>query len=184
MTIGIAGTLGAGKGTVVEYFVQTKGFVHYSVREFLWQEVDRRSLPRVRENLGLVANDWRAQHGSSYIVEQLYERAQMEPNRSVIIESLHTVGEAEFLKSKGAIIFGVDADIALRYERIVKRSTETDYVSYKKFVEDNNREIADTDPARHNIRKVIDIADYKIMNDGTVEELHAQIDEVLKQITK
>ena len=30
--IGITGTLGAGKGTIVDYLVKQKGFVHYSVR--------------------------------------------------------------------------------------------------------------------------------------------------------
>ena len=33
--IGITGTLGAGKGTIVEYLVGKKGFKHYSVRELL-----------------------------------------------------------------------------------------------------------------------------------------------------
>lgn len=38
--IGITGTLGAGKGTVVEY-LKTKGFKHFSVREFLTQEIKK-----------------------------------------------------------------------------------------------------------------------------------------------
>ena len=29
ITIGITGTLGAGKGTIVDYLVKEKGFVHY-----------------------------------------------------------------------------------------------------------------------------------------------------------
>lgn len=33
--IGITGTLGAGKGTIVEYLKDKKGFAHFSVREFL-----------------------------------------------------------------------------------------------------------------------------------------------------
>ena len=33
--IGITGTLGAGKGTIVDYLVQKKGYVHYSVRSFI-----------------------------------------------------------------------------------------------------------------------------------------------------
>jgi len=39
--IGITGTLGAGKGTVVEY-LQEKGFRHYSARGFITKEVEKR----------------------------------------------------------------------------------------------------------------------------------------------
>ena len=42
--IGITGTLGAGKGTIVDYLVQKKGYLHYSVRAFLSEEVKRRGL--------------------------------------------------------------------------------------------------------------------------------------------
>ena len=38
ITIGITGTLGAGKGTIVEYLQKEKGFSHYSVRAFLTDE--------------------------------------------------------------------------------------------------------------------------------------------------
>ena len=33
-----------------------------------------------------------------------------------------------------------------------------------------------------NIKKVMEMADYTITNNGTLEELHAQIDDVLKKI--
>ena len=35
ITIGITGTLGAGKGTIVDYLIEKRGFVHYSVRAFI-----------------------------------------------------------------------------------------------------------------------------------------------------
>ena len=180
MLIGIAGTLGAGKGTVVEY-LKEKGFAHYSVREFLWQEVDRRGLKRVRDNLSIVANDLRAQGGAEHIIKEIYKQASQE-SQSAIIESLHTMGEANFLRENQAIIFGVTADIKVRYERIKLRGTETDDLSFEKFVEDNNREIASDDPSQHNIQAVIDSADYKITNNGTLEDLHAQIDVILQKL--
>ncbi|MEJ0053578.1 MAG: AAA family ATPase [bacterium] len=183
MILGIAGTLGAGKGTVVEYLVEEQGFTHFSVRNFLWEEVDRRGLPRVRDNLSIVANDLRAKHGAGYITGELLKRAQSY-GADVIIESLHTLGEANFLREHGAIILGVDADVRARYERIRKRGTETDQVSFEKFVEDNEREIASNDPAKHNIRAVIDSADFTITNDGTLEELHKQIDRILSEVSR
>jgi len=35
LIIGITGTLGAGKGTIVEYLVKNKNFKHYSVSGYL-----------------------------------------------------------------------------------------------------------------------------------------------------
>ena len=39
IVIGITGTIGAGKGTIVEYLVEKKGFLHFSVREFLLKKI-------------------------------------------------------------------------------------------------------------------------------------------------
>ena len=75
ITIGITGTLGAGKGTIVDYLVQQRGFVHYSVRAFITEEIKRRGLEVNRDTMTLVGNDLRAQHSPSWIVEQLYEKA-------------------------------------------------------------------------------------------------------------
>ena len=43
--IGITGTLGAGKGTIVDYLVKEEGFDHYSVRGFLLEEMKKMGMP-------------------------------------------------------------------------------------------------------------------------------------------
>ena len=54
LIIGITGTLGAGKGTVVEYLVEKQGFDHYSVRSFLLKEINRRGMPENRDSICLL----------------------------------------------------------------------------------------------------------------------------------
>ena len=76
ITIGITGTLGAGKGTIVDYLVKNRGFVHYSVRAFLTEEIKRRGLEVNRDTMAMVGNDLRAKHTPSYIVEELYKHIQ------------------------------------------------------------------------------------------------------------
>ena len=43
MIIGITGTDGSGKGTVVDYLVEQKGFKHYSARAIFEEEIARQA---------------------------------------------------------------------------------------------------------------------------------------------
>lgn len=178
----ITGTLGAGKGTIVDYLVQKKGFQHLSVRAFLIQEIEKRGMIVNRDNMVIVANDLRAKHNPSYIIEQLYEQAKVSKKNS-IIESLRAVGEVEALKEKENFVFlAIDADPKIRYERAVLRWSETDHVSYEEFVSNEQREMTNTDPTKQNLSKCMQLADYTLTNNWTLEELHKQIEEVTTKL--
>lgn len=180
MIIGLTGSFGAGKGAVVDYLVQ-KGFRHYSVREFLTEEIGRRGLPVNRDSMIVVANDLRGEHGSAYLIELMYARAE-ENGGDAVIESLRAVAEIEKIKELGGMVIGVDADSKIRYDRAVKRGSETDNVTYEKFLEQEKAESNPDDPTKQNIFGALKRADFILTNNGTFEELHAQIDEVLGKI--
>ncbi len=178
--IGITGTLGAGKGAVVEYLVREKGFAHYSVREFINDEVRRRGLPVNRDSQTCVGTALRREHSPSYIVEQLYRRAEI-VGGNAIIESVRALGEVDFLKARGDfLLLAVDADPSIRYERIASRGSEKDAVSFEKFLADEGREMSSLDPDEQNISACLARADYTLRNDGTLEELYAQVDNALE----
>jgi dephospho-CoA kinase len=182
MLIGVTGTNGSGKGTVVEYLVMKKGFSHYSARMFLVEEVLRRRLHQDRNSMREVANALRKEHGPSYLMERLFEMAKDEPK--AVLESVRTIGEAEFLKSKGVLLFAVDADRKVRHERIVARGAENDNLTYEEFCDQEDQEMASPDPWDMNVFGVMQISDALIKNDGTVEDLHHQIDEALVNAQK
>lgn len=179
MIIGITGTLGAGKGTVVEYLVKKKNFKHFSARDFWNEEIARRGLPSNRDTMTAVANDLRAQHGSDYFARTALARAKGE-GVNAVIESIRSIGEGEYLKSHGAVLWAVDADIRTRYDRIVSRASETDKVSFEKFAADEQREFANEDPTKQNLSGVMAISDKVFRNDGNKEGLFAQIEEALE----
>ena len=179
--IGITGTLGAGKGTVVEHLVREKGFAHYSVREFLTNELERRGTPVTRDALSSLGDELRLHYSPSYIIEQLYRKAE-ETGQNAVIESIHNLGEVEFLRSKGALLFAVDADQRVRYERIKLRGSVTDAVSFEKFLADEGREMSATELHKQNIAACIALADYTIHNDATQDDLYVQMGQALKSV--
>jgi len=182
MIIGITGTDGAGKGVVVEYLTTTKGFTHYSARALIVEKIKRRGLPVNRDNMRLVANDLRREQGNDYLVKTYLARANQENVKNAVIESLRATAEAETLHSAGGILLAVDADQRMRYERIKARASETDLISFEKFCKQEAIEMNDPDPNGMQKAAVMEMADYKVENNGTLEELYAQIDDVLRQI--
>lgn len=182
MRIGITGTMGAGKGAIVEYLKQ-KNFKHYSVRAFITEEIERRGLPVNRDTMTEVGNDLRHTHGPAYIVESLARLAEREGGDS-IIESIRTVGEVDALKKQGGLLIAIDANSRMRYERITARGSATDHVTFEKFIADEERESVSEDPAKQNLKKVAALADVRILNEGTLEELYRQVDGVLAKVMR
>jgi dephospho-CoA kinase len=180
--IGITGTLGAGKGTIVEYLVEKKGFGHFSVRSYLLEKIRALGLPENRDSMYNLANELRSIHGPSYVTDQLYEEAARS-GRNCIIESIRTPGEIESLRRKGNFyLFAVNADPMIRYERIRIRQSETDQLPFSSFLENEEREMDTTDPNRQNLSKCIASADFLFENNGSKEELILQVEKVLEII--
>lgn len=178
--IGITGTLGAGKGTVVEYLKEKYGFVHFSVRDFLKEEVQRRGMEPNRDSFTQVANELRASHSPSYVTDCLYERAAAQ-GRDAVIESIRTPGEIDSLQAKGNFqLWAVDADPEIRYRRAVLRNSETDHVSYETFLANERREMSSSDPNKQNLSACISRADAVFQNNGDFEELYHAVDRVMQ----
>jgi dephospho-CoA kinase len=181
--IGITGTLGAGKGTIVEYLVKNHGFKHYSVRDYIGKEIKKRGKEINRDTLVEVANDLRAHNSPSFITDELYKIA-VSKGENAVIESIRTPGEIESLRrSKNFVLLAVDAPVEIRYQRIILRQSETDRVSSETFIQNEKREMTSTDPNKQNLSKCILEADYLLNNGGNKEALYEQLEEILNKLS-
>lgn len=184
MIIGIAGTIGAGKGTVVQY-LKEKGFTHYSSSKVLGELVEKEGDPKTREFLGSMATHLQHEYPGGVVEKIYHDKYEVETPEHAVFEAIHRQSEANFLKSVGGIIIGIDADLETRYERTVLRNEgikdQQTFEDFKKqsAIEDEG---GDDEKRDNNIRAVIDSADYVIMNFASIDELHNQTDEVLKKI--
>jgi dephospho-CoA kinase len=181
--IGITGTLGAGKGTIVEYLMHKYQFAHFSVRNYLTDILKQKNTPVNRDTMTELANGLRKEHHSpSFIIEELYRLAVLS-NQNCIIESIRTVGEVQKLREIGNFfLLAIDADKKIRYERIHQRNSETDTIDFDTFVANENREMENSDEHKQNIKGCIELADYVLTNNGGLPELHDQIDHIIKKI--
>lgn len=183
MIIGITGTDGAGKGTAVEYLVREKGFAHYSSRDFIVAEIDRQGLESTRNQMRLTANQMRAEYGHEVVVKKAYERAAAEGKDKVVIESLRAVAEAKYLKQQGGILLAVDADPVVRFKRVEARRSASDHVTFEEFLAHEELEKNDPDPSGMQKAAVIEMADYTIMNDGSIEEVEEKVAAFLRAVS-
>lgn len=182
MIVGITGTDGGGKGTVVEYLVKEKDFIHCSARDLWIDEINKRGLEVSRANMRIVANNMREIHGDNFLITEYKRRTNFDPSKNYVIESIRAMAEVETLKEENGVLWGVDADQHLRFERIQKRASESDKISFEEFAKQETLEMNDPNPHGMQKAKVIAAVDTLFTNNGTQEELFAQVEEALQPL--
>ena len=177
--IGITGTIGAGKGAIVDYLVNKKDFKHFSVRTFLTEEIERRGMSVNRDSFHLIGDEFRQKYSPGFLVEHFLEEAEKHKTPA-IIESIRSVGEVNVFKKKPrTFLVAVDAPVKVRYERILKRKSATDFVSFEKFVEQEQSESVSDEPWAMNLPRCILRADFRIENNGSIKDLHDAVDKMI-----
>lgn len=180
MVIGITGTIGSGKDTLMELLKTEYGFKHFSVRNYLIEKLEEEGEEVNRLTMSMLANKLREENHPAYLAEELFKRAQQEGGHSVI-ESIRTPGEVEFLKKHSDfILFAVDADPNLRYERVQERKSVTDRIDFNTFMSEEQKEMQNEEPHMQNLATCIRISDYKFRNNSTIEMFYKRITKVIE----
>lgn len=181
MVIGITGTIGSGKDTLMELLKRDYNFKHYSVREYLIQKLEENGDEVNRLTMSIMANKLREENHTAFLAEELFNMAT-EQGGNAVIESIRTPGEVEFLKNHSEfVLFAVDADPNLRYERVQERKSVTDRIDFNTFMSEEQKEMQNDEPHMQNLAMCIRVSDYKFRNNSTVEMFYKKISKVLEE---
>jgi dCMP deaminase len=179
MIIALTGTNGAGKTTVCEH-LKRLGFAYYSLSDEIRAELARRGQPATRENLIEMGNRLRREGGPAILAERV--KAKLELGCNYVVDSVRNPAEVEALRRLPDFhLLHVDAPIALRYERARARRDARVPATLEEFVEQEEREMQSADPASQQLRACYELADERLVNAGTKEELLARLDELVRR---
>jgi len=180
MIIGIVGSIASGKDTVADY-LSTKGFFAISQSDILREIMKKDGLDISVPNMTNYGNKLREEKGYGILARLAYEKIK---GQDAVVTSIRQVGEIEFFKTKKDFhLIRVDAPIEIRLKRLLDRKRAGDIKNLRELKEIEAKQ-ADGKGGGMNMNACYALADYKIINDGSLEHLHKEIDNVIARIKK
>ncbi len=180
MILGVSGLNGSGKGEVVR-FLEARSFYALSLSDVIRAALREKGLDETRERMIETGNAIRAAMGPGGLAIKL--SAQLVPDRNYVIDSIRHPAEVEVLRARTSRfkLLWVNADEAVRLERLRARGRGGDPTTLERLRELEGRELASSDPAAQQLLAVRDLADFTIENDASLEQLHGRLRELLEQ---
>lgn len=175
--LGIAGEIASGKGTTAQYLVKNHNASTHRFSTALRDLAKRMYLEESRENLQKLSTIFRENFDDNILSMVIYKDVENDNNQVIAIDGVRRMADIEFLKKipEFKLVY-LDASMENRYQRITKRGENVDDNSktFEEFKKDHERE------AELQIKDLKNQADFVIDNNGTLEELYAQIDSIIQ----
>lgn len=171
----VTGMPGCGKEEFVKVALQ-EGLPVIRMGDVVREEARRRGIFLTDEGVGGMAKEERRIHGPDIWALRTLERIKSE---RVVIDGVRSLAEVEAFRKAFAdclIIVAVHASPRTRYARIASRRRRDDIATEEEFRVRDEREL------RWGLGQVIALADYMIVNEGSLEEFHRKAREVLKRV--
>ncbi len=174
--IGVAGEIASGKDTVGKYIAEKYDALPLRFSQLLRDILDRMGLEQNRENMAKLSLHLRKGFGEDILSKGILAEADKSEKELVVIDGVRRLPDMIQLEMNERFYFVyVEATPETRYERLTKRRQNADDESKTpaQFEKDSLLE------AESQIRDLKDRADYVINNDGTLEELLKQVDDMV-----
>lgn len=178
LILGFVGPLCSGKEVSKKYLEEKYGATSYRFSMMLRDILNRIYVPISRENMQNLSLDLRNRFGSETLAKVIAEDAKNDQNEIIVIDGVRRLDDIAHLKDlPGFFLVSIDADEEIRYKRMLLRNeNEGDSEkTFADFVADSQRE------AELEIPTVMAQAKHRIDNNGTLEDLYKQIDNIVEE---
>lgn len=179
--LAIVGMSGAGKSVIVDYLTE-HGVPKVYFGGMILKEMTKRGIEITPDNERAFREGIRATEGKDWVVHQAIAETKdliTAGQKRIVLDGVYSWTEYKILKHEfpgdQLTFIAVITPKNLRYDRVARRPERP--FDAKAIRERDHSEI-------ENLEKggPIVAADYFLMNDGTIEDLYAKLDQVLKEI--
>ena len=172
--IALVGLAGSGKSSAVEYLTE-KGFPKIYFGGVIYKAMDEAGIEKTWDNRQQFRQEIRRREGKDFVIKRVIKNIHDLINagqNKIVLDGLYTWSEYKFLKHEfpgQVVVIAIVTPKYLRYQRMAKRierPMQPHEVDQRDWSEIENLEKGGP----------IAIADYFIINDGSLEQLHQKID--------
>jgi len=181
MIIGLTGGMVCGKRTIAK-ILEEKGFdILTFSSDVLDEELRKRNIPITRKAQQDLGNEIRAKEGGGGLAKRLI--LKMDSGKNYVLDGIRNPGEVnELRKQKDFVLIAIDSPQKQRFERIIARGMERDPKTWGEFLIADSRDFDDGISSGLQIKKCMAVADYTIVNDGSLEEFRERFEDVFEKI--
>ncbi len=182
VVIGVVGLPGSGK-TEVAKVAGKLDMPRIRMGDVVWDEVRKRGLELNEENVGTVARELREKEGLDAIAKRCVPLIEEKGKgkKAILVDGIRGKAEVEeFHRSFGErfSLLTVKTSEQTRFKRVSSRRRKDDISSLEVFREKDERELS------WGLDGAMNLADYTIVNEGTLEEFRKRAKEILKRVVR
>ncbi|MEX0621461.1 MAG: AAA family ATPase [Candidatus Woykebacteria bacterium] len=180
LILGLVGTLGAGKSTVVDYLT-SKGFDYIKLSNIIRENSKKKRLDR--GDLQNEGDRLRKEFGGDFLAKKAWGKISKDKSKNFLVDGLRNTAEVEFLRTKkGFYLVSIDKHPRSRFKRLKIRGSERDPKTWEEFRAMEQRDLDEHKEFGQQTRAVMKMADFSIQNDSPIEFFLA-IEDMVKKLT-
>jgi len=178
--LGSVGLNGSGKDAVVDYLSQEYGWAKISIGDMVRELAIEMNLPLTSKSLHEISERYIASNGERFFPQTVVQKIRASGWKKTAVSGIRTEADVyTFQEAFGSdfIVVLIECPDEIRFKRMMSRSEDRDPKLFEEFlVRDREEE------ELFKLSKTFSYAKYKIANDGTFEEFHMRIDELLSSL--
>lgn len=179
LIIGLAGKIASGKGTVAAYLRDKYQAEIFGFSTPLRDILKRLYLEANRPNMAGLSSSLRELFGQDLLSKTITQDLQQTKSDVAVLDGIRRLPDIEqAMKLPNFKLIQVVTDEKIRYERLIQRNQNPDdqAKTFETFLTDQQLE------TERGIPEIMALAEFTINNDGDLNHLQTQVDELLAKL--